>query len=81
MPRKRRILRLSIPSGIAEEFEALARKLGKTEAELLREMLNVYKAKQGEDELYRLQRRISRQLNRPNPLSEKEIGRIVYENR
>ncbi|MFQ5846185.1 MAG: hypothetical protein ACE5IQ_00765 [Candidatus Methylomirabilales bacterium] len=81
MRRKRRILRLPVPSELAEEFMGLARKLGKTKADLLREMLNVYKARQQEEELYRLQRRISSQLNRATPFTEREIDRIVFEDR
>lgn len=81
MSHTKRILRFSLPSELPEEFASLARRLGKTKTELLREMLDVYKERQEEQELYRLQRRFSRQLNLPKPLTEKEIDRIVFEDR
>jgi hypothetical protein len=81
MPRKNRILRLSIPSDLTEEFRGSARDLGKSKSELFREMIAVYKARQDEEELYRIQRRISRQLSRSKSFTEKEIERIVFEDR
>ncbi|KRT69859.1 MAG: hypothetical protein XU15_C0008G0083 [candidate division NC10 bacterium CSP1-5] len=39
MPRKSRILRLSVPRGLGKEFEALAKEVGKSKGELLREMV------------------------------------------
>lgn len=81
MPRKTRVIRLAIPQGLKQEYETLAKELGKSKSELLREMIAVYKARQEQEELYRLQRRISRQLNRAKPFTEKEIDRIVFEGR
>lgn len=42
-------------------------------------MMTVYRARQDEEEFVRLQRRISRQLKRHRPFTEKEIDRIVFE--
>ena len=81
MPRKSRILRLAIPQGLRQEYEILAKELGKTKSELFRDIIAVYKARQDEEELYRLQRRISRRLKRPKPFTEREIDRIVFEDR
>jgi metal-responsive CopG/Arc/MetJ family transcriptional regulator len=81
MRRRNRILRLSIPSDLTEEFKGLARELGKSKSELFREMIAVYKARQDEEELYRVQRRISQQLNRAKLFTEKEIDRIIFEER
>jgi metal-responsive CopG/Arc/MetJ family transcriptional regulator len=81
MRRKNRILSLSIPSDLAEEFKGLARELGKSQSELFHDMIAIYKARQDEEELYRLQRRISRQLSCSKSFTEEEIERIVFEDR
>lgn len=81
MPRKSRILRFSVPSGLGKEFETLAKTCGKSKSELFREMMTVYRARRDEEGFVRIQHRISRQLKRPRPFTEKEIDRIVFEDR
>lgn len=81
MPRMNRIVRFSLPSQLAEEYESLARELGRNKTKLFREMMAVYKGKQEEEELYRLQRGISRQLKRPKPFTRRQIEQIVSEGR
>jgi hypothetical protein len=67
--RNRRILRLLVPHGLGKEFEALAKELGKSKGELLRELMTAYRARRDEKEFVRVQRRITRQLKRPKPLT------------
>lgn len=81
MPRKNRIVRFAIPQGLRQEYETLAKELGKTKSELFREMLAVFRARKNEEDLFRLQRRIARQLDRRKRLTEAEIDRIVFEDR
>ncbi|MGH7472363.1 MAG: CopG family transcriptional regulator [Candidatus Methylomirabilales bacterium] len=81
MPRKTRILRFVIPQGLRQEYETLAKELGKTKSELFREMLAVFRARKNEEDLLQLQRRIARQLDRRKRPTEAEIDRIVFEDR
>ena len=81
MTLKSRTLRFSVPRGLGKEFEALAKEVGKSKGELLREMMAVYKARQEGKEVHRLQRRYARQISRSKPLTEKEIDRIVFKSR
>ncbi len=52
-----------------------------TKSELFRNMLAVYRAKREEEEFLRLQRRMARKACRDVPYTEKEIDRIVFEDR
>jgi len=79
MGRTSRLLAVSLPPDLAEEYEAVAKELGKNKSELFREMFAVYQAVREEQELYRLQRRMTRQTGRR--FTEKEIEKIVFEDR
>ena len=81
MARKTKVLGFSVAPEIAEEVEAIARREGKTKSELFREMLAIYRAKQEEAELLRLQGRMARRARRDAPFTEKEIDKIVFEDR
>jgi predicted DNA-binding protein len=79
MGRTSRLLAVSLPPDLAEEYEALAKELGKNKSELFREMFAVYQVVREEQELYRLQRRMVRQVGKR--FTEKEIEKIVFEDR
>ncbi len=79
MGRTSKLLAVSLPPDLAEEYEALAKELGKNKSELFREMFSVYQAVREEQEFYRLQRRMTRQAGRR--FTEKEIEKIVFEDR
>ncbi|MFQ5852661.1 MAG: ribbon-helix-helix protein, CopG family [Candidatus Binatia bacterium] len=79
MGRTSRLLAVSLPPDLAEAYEVLAKELGKNKSELFREMFAVYQGVREEQELYRLQRRIARQVGKR--FTEKEIEKIVFEDR
>jgi predicted DNA-binding protein len=79
MGRTSRLLAVSLPPDLAKDYEALAKELGKNKSELFREMFAVYQAVREEQELYRLQRNMTRQAGRR--FTEKEIEKIVFEDR
>lgn len=81
MGRKTRVLGFSVAPAIAAEYERLAEREGRTKSELFRQMVEAYKAKLEEEEFYRLQRKMARRARRKGIFSEKEVERLVFENR
>ena len=81
MGRKTKVLGFSVGPEIADEYEKLAERQKKSKSELFREMVEAYKAKLEEEEFFRLQRRMARRAGRKGPLTEKEVERIVFEDR
>jgi len=60
MARKTQVLGFSVPPEVAEEYERLAKREGRSKSELFREMITAYTAKREEEEFFRLQNRMSR---------------------
>lgn len=81
MGRKTKVLGFSVGPEIAEEYERLAAREGRTKSELFRQMLEAYKAKREEEEFLRLQARMARRARRKGVFSEKEVERLVFERR
>ena len=81
MARTTRILGFSVAPSIAAEYERLAARQRKSKSELFREMVETYKAKLDEDELLRLQTRMSRKARKLGILTERDVARIVFEDR
>ena len=81
MARTTRILGFSVAPSIAAEYERLAARQRKSKSELFREMVETYKAKLDEDELLRLQTRMSRKARKLGVLTERDVERIVFEAR
>ena len=81
MARKTKILGFSVPPHLADEYERMAAREGKTRSELFREMVAVYRQKRDEEELYRLQQRMSRAARKRGALTERDVERIVFEDR
>ncbi len=81
MSRKTRILGFSVAPDIAEEYEKLAQRRKKSKSELFRDMVETYKTRLEEEEFFRLQRRMARRAQRRGGFTEKEIERIVFEDR
>ncbi len=81
MGRKTRVLGFSVAPEIAEEYERLAEREGRTKSELFRQMVETYKAKLEEEAFFRLQRKMARRVRQKGILSEKEVERLVFETR
>jgi len=81
MARRSRVLGFSVAPEIAEEYEQLAERQRKTKSELFRQMVETYKAKLEEEEFFRLQRRMARRARKKGVFTEKEVERLVFEDR
>lgn len=81
MPRTTKLLSVSLPPDLAEEYEALAKRLRKSKSELFREMIAAYKILRDEQERSRIQKKLARWPNRQKPWTEREVERIVLEDR
>jgi len=81
MARTTRVLGFSVPPEVAEEYERLAERERRSKSELFREMIAVYKARREEEEFFRLQNRMSRRARTKGVLTEKDVERLVFEDR
>ena len=81
MARTTRVLGFSVPPDVATEYERLAERERRSKSELFREMIAVYKAKREEDEFFRLQNRMVRRARAKGVLTEKDVERLVFEDR
>lgn len=81
MGRKTRVVGFSVPPAIAEEYERLAERQRTSKSELFRQMVEIYKANLEEEEFFRLQARMARRVRKKGRFTEKEVERIVFENR
>jgi predicted DNA-binding protein len=81
MARKTRVLGFSVPPEVAEEYERLAKRTGRSKSELFREMIRTYKARRDEEEFFRLQRKMARRARAKGVFSEKDVERLVFEDR
>ncbi|MGH2668126.1 MAG: ribbon-helix-helix domain-containing protein [bacterium] len=81
MGRRTKVVGFSVPPDVAEDYERLAARQRTSKSELFRQMVETYKAKLEEEEFFRLQRRMARRTRRQGGLTEKDIERIVFEDR
>jgi metal-responsive CopG/Arc/MetJ family transcriptional regulator len=81
MARNTRILGFSVTPEIAEEYDRIAERQKKSKSELFRQMVENYKAKLDEEEFFRLQGKMSRRAQRKMIFTEKEVEKIVFEDR
>ena len=81
MGRKTTVLGFSVSPELAEKYEMLAEQEGITKSGLFRRLVECYKTEREEEAYFKLQRRMSHRLQRPKVLSEKEVERIVFEDR
>ena len=81
MGRKTAVLGFSVNPEIAAEYEQLTARQKTTKSELFRRMVESYKDRLAEDEFFVLQRKMARRARRRGPLTEKEVARIVFEDR
>ena len=81
MTRTTQVLGFSVPPEVAEEYEQLAKRERRSKSELFREMFATYKAKREEEEFFRLQKRMSRRARTKGVLTEKDVERLVFQDR
>ena len=81
MPRNTRVVGFSVTPEIAEEYERLASRLKLSRSELFRQMIEVYKTRLDEEELFRLQRRMTQRSGKRSPFTEALVSRIVFADR
>jgi len=81
MPRRTRVLGFSVSPEIADEYERLAKRERRSKSDLFREMIAAYKAKRAEEEFLRLQARMSRRAREKGVFTEKDVERLVFEDR
>ena len=81
MGRKTAVLGFSVNQEIAAEYEQLTARQKTTKSELFRRMVETYKDRLAEEEFFALQRKMGRRARRRGPLTEKEVARIVFEDR
>lgn len=81
MGRTTAVLGFSVNPGLAKEYEQLAEREGTTKSELFRRMVECYKAEREEAEFFKLQRKMTRRARKAGVLTEKEVERIVFEDR
>ncbi len=81
MARKTRVLGFSVSPEIADDYERLAKRERRSKSDLFREMIAAYKAKRAEEEFVRLQSRMSRRARAKGVLTEKDVERLVFEDR
>lgn len=81
MARRTRVLGFSVPPEVAEEYEELARRERRSKSELFREMIAAYKARREEEEFQRLQARMARRARVVGVLTERDVEKLVFEDR
>ena len=81
MGRKTTVLGFSVTPEIAQEYEQLAERQRKSKSELFRQMVEAYKAKLEEEEFLRLQRKMAGRARKKRIFTEKEVERLVFEDR
>jgi len=78
---RRKVMGLSVPPELYDEYNQLAREENRTKSELFREMIRVYKYQKKEQEFVQLQKEISAELQKKGILSEEDVDKIVFEDR
>ena len=81
MGRKTRVLGFSVAPEIADEYEEIAERERKSKSELFRQMVEAYKARLEDEEFSRLQKRMARKARRKGIFTEKDVERIIFEDR
>ncbi len=81
MGRKTKIVGFSVAPELAEEYERLAARQQLNKSELFRQMIETYKAKLAEEEFLSLQNKMARRARQKGIFTEKEVERLVFEDR
>jgi len=81
MARSTAVLGFSVSPELAADVGRLAKRQRMSKSELFRRMVEGYKAKLDEEELHRLQRRMVRSARRRKVLTERQVEKLVFEDR
>lgn len=81
MGRSRVAITISIPPQLAKEYDRLARVSTKNRSQLFREMFDLYRHSQEEETLRHLQRYGRRKARERGILTERDVERLVFEDR
>src|SRR5262249_19012329 len=79
--RRTKVLGFSVAPELAEEYEQLAARQGTSKSELFRQMVATYQAKLEKEEFFRLQRKMAQRAQKQGICTDKEVERIVFEDR
>ena len=72
---------ISIPPTVAKEYDRIARATAKNRSELFREMFDAYRRARGEETFDELQRYGSRKARECGVRTERDVERLVFEDR
>lgn len=72
---------ISIPPGLAKEYDRLAKATAKNRSQLFREMFEAYRRLRDEDAFEKLQRYGARKARERGVRSERDVERLVFEDR
>ena len=81
MGRASRILNVSMPPDMAEEYERLAKEEGKSKSALFRDMMSTYQRERALRKLEQLQRYGRRRAAEKSIVTEKDVERLVFRRR
>ncbi len=81
MGRSRVAITISIPPRLAREYDRLAQASAKNRSQLFREMFELYRQSQDEEALRALQRYGRRKARERGILTERDVERLVFEDR
>lgn len=81
MARSTKVLAVSVPPELADEFERLAEAEGRNKSELFREMLRVYRTYLETRTFESLQRYGAAQAQRLGIRDERDVERLIHEHR
>jgi metal-responsive CopG/Arc/MetJ family transcriptional regulator len=79
--RNTRVLTVSVPPEIAEDFDRIAEAQGRNRSELFREMVRIYRAYEEARTFESLQRYGAAQAARRGVRTEKDVERVIREAR
>ena len=81
MPRKTAVLGFSVSHELAKEYQRIAEREGTTKSELFRRMVISYKTEREEEEFLKLQQKMARRARTMGVLTERDVEKIVFEDR
>ena len=81
MERNRVAVTISIPPRLAEDYDRLAKITAKNRSQLFREIFELYRQSQEEEALRSLQRYGRRKARERGILTERDVERLVFEDR
>jgi hypothetical protein len=81
MKRRRVAVTISLPPEIARDYQKMADREAKNKSQLFRDMFSLYREKILEREFFDLQRYGSKMARERGILTEKDVERIVFEDR